>query len=86
MSIQFPFAAACLCAVSAAAAPALTGETSRPDNSWFVLGEKVDISLAAEGLAPGERLPLDIGVFDEEVFYRGGGAGFGFSVERGEAF
>ncbi len=66
MSIQFPIVAVCLCAVSAAAAPALTGETSRPDNSWFVLGEKVDISLAAEGLAPGERLPLDIGVFDEE--------------------
>ena len=66
MTIKFPIAAVCLSAVSAAAAPALTGETSRPDNSWFVLGEKVDISLAAEGLAPGERLPLDIGVFDEE--------------------
>lgn len=48
------------------AGASLECETSRPDNSWFVLGEKVEISLAAEGLPPGARLPLSVGVFDEE--------------------
>lgn len=53
--------AQCACSVQTS----LTGETSRPDNSWFVLGEKVEIALAADGLPSGARLPLSIGVFDE---------------------
>ena len=55
-----------LAATTAAAAPVWTGDTSNPTNSCFAKGkDKVEIVLAAKGLAPNESKRLEIGVFDE---------------------
>ena len=59
------FAFLLVLALSSSAKPQLTGDTSRPVNSVFPIGEQVKLTFRVSGLKPGEKTVLKLNIVDE---------------------